>query len=312
MSGFEVAGLVLASMGIVPVFKKGYDMIQQYRKRRRSRGLGSKDSNTSKLEVETYTGQTTVANKYNDYYKAYGRAFAVGDDRARNELKDIIIQLQHGLIIALQTTLNNNTLTNPAQLVTLTISGRLDTFAALSELAQRVAVAAPISTTFATASLGNTNDWTTASNVASLGNTNDWTSAFNIKRNTVSECQPPALLLPMASTTTNPYGSNILNLSAFNGMSLGRQARDSLFPNAAITSNLENINIPSISVSKWKPPEYQWQEMTPADRSRTAKQMIEDSPFSKLTGAEKKEWIELIRSMPKPDPKACGWMSKYV
>lgn len=79
MSGVEIAGLALGVagvIGLVPVFKEGYRLARSHRERRRIRLLGQ---STTKLENETHNGETMVANRYHEFYTAYGDAFARGD-----------------------------------------------------------------------------------------------------------------------------------------------------------------------------------------------------------------------------------------
>ena len=81
MSGVEIAGLVLGAAGLVPVFKEGFKLVQSYRQRRRVRLLGFTTSSSTALEKETRNGETIIANRYEEFYGAYGDAFARGDGR---------------------------------------------------------------------------------------------------------------------------------------------------------------------------------------------------------------------------------------
>lgn len=68
-------------------------------------------------------------------------------DIARNQLQEVLIQLQHGIILVLQATRDR---LDPSPLVTSTVFARTDTLAALSQLSQCLAAAAPIPSSLST------------------------------------------------------------------------------------------------------------------------------------------------------------------
>ncbi|EPE28998.1 hypothetical protein GLAREA_00156 [Glarea lozoyensis ATCC 20868] len=116
LTGVEVAGLVFGAIGLIPIFKEAYKLA-----RVRRQGSGTSDT-------------TTVANEIRNSESSVTRI-------ACDRLKDLIIQLQHGLLIELQ---RGGRIYNPASLVTIIVTGRSDAFTALSVLAQRLATAMPI------------------------------------------------------------------------------------------------------------------------------------------------------------------------
>lgn len=79
MFGFEIVGLILGAIGLVPIFKEGHKLVQSYRKRRRFRSLGFITRGITTLESETLNGETTIANRYQGFFAVYGDAFAQGD-----------------------------------------------------------------------------------------------------------------------------------------------------------------------------------------------------------------------------------------
>ncbi len=81
MSGAEIAGLVLGTAGLVPIFREGFRLVQSYRQRRRARLLGFMPPGTTALENETRNGETMIANRYEGFYAAYGDDFARGDGK---------------------------------------------------------------------------------------------------------------------------------------------------------------------------------------------------------------------------------------
>lgn len=72
LTGIEVAGLVLGVMGLVPMFKEAYKLVQ-------ARQQGSRGSDTARLAEEVRNGETCLATRYQEFYRVYGEAFAKGD-----------------------------------------------------------------------------------------------------------------------------------------------------------------------------------------------------------------------------------------
>lgn len=81
MSGFEVAGLVLGIMGLVPIFKEGHRLVQSYRQSRRISLPGFMTPRITALEKETWNGGTAIETRYQGFVNAYGDAFASGDGK---------------------------------------------------------------------------------------------------------------------------------------------------------------------------------------------------------------------------------------
>ncbi|KAK6361529.1 hypothetical protein TWF730_005249 [Orbilia blumenaviensis] len=147
MSGFEVVGLVLGAMGLVPIFKESYGMVKQYRDKRKLKLLSSNiniSSPTTALKKTLGDGSTALTTRYDTLYSLYGAKFATGDSISREELSTIIIILQRELILALHIALTGGTIQNPNHLNTVAAKCREDAIVVLGQLAQRLAILAPI------------------------------------------------------------------------------------------------------------------------------------------------------------------------
>ncbi|KAK6536629.1 hypothetical protein TWF281_000856 [Arthrobotrys megalospora] len=143
MSGFEIVGLVLGVVGLVPIFKEGYVMVKQYRHKRKLKFLAS-NSSTSTLKHTLGDSSTALTTRYDSLYSSYGAKFATGDSTSREELSKIIIILQGEIIVALRMALTGGTLQNPDHLNSVAAKSREDAIAVLGQLAQRIAIASPI------------------------------------------------------------------------------------------------------------------------------------------------------------------------
>jgi hypothetical protein len=69
LTGVEVAGLVFGAMGLVPIFKEAYKLVQ-------ARRQGSGISDTTRVADEIRNSESSVTNRYQEFHGVYGDAFA--------------------------------------------------------------------------------------------------------------------------------------------------------------------------------------------------------------------------------------------
>ncbi|KAF3227627.1 hypothetical protein TWF106_009141 [Orbilia oligospora] len=137
MSGFEIVGLVLGVIGLVPMFKEGYVMVKEYRQRQKVKLLTGGSAST--LEDTLEGSSTSVANRYDKFYSSYGTKFSNGDAISHAQLSKIVITLQAEIISALRSALAGGTLEQNAPHLNLVASqGRQEAMAILGQLAQRI------------------------------------------------------------------------------------------------------------------------------------------------------------------------------
>ncbi|EGX43350.1 hypothetical protein AOL_s00215g86 [Orbilia oligospora ATCC 24927] len=138
MSGFEIVGLVLGVIGLVPMFKEGYVMVKEYRQRQKYKILVTGGS-TSTLKDTLEDSSTSVANRYDKFYSSYGTKFSNGDAISHAQLSKIVITLQAEIISALRSALAGGTLEQNASHLNLVAGqGRQEAMAILGQLAQRI------------------------------------------------------------------------------------------------------------------------------------------------------------------------------
>ncbi|KAF3095841.1 hypothetical protein TWF569_009881 [Orbilia oligospora] len=138
MSGFEIVGLVLGAIGLVPMFKEGYVMVKEYRQRQKVKLLAA-DGSTSTLKDTLEDSSTSVANRYDKFYSSYGTKFSNGDSISHAQLSKIVITLQAEIISALRSALAGGTLEQNASHLNLVAGqGRQEAMAILGQLAQRI------------------------------------------------------------------------------------------------------------------------------------------------------------------------------
>lgn len=147
----EVASLVLGVAGLLPVLIQGRRLVAHYRRSRRWR---LQASGSTPLVTEIDHSRTEINNRFSDFHRAYGEAFARGDgefqrsayltfqtdketETARNQLNRLVIMLQHELIEVLMTSRIGGRL-NSVPLINVTSTSRVDAIDAMATLAQRV------------------------------------------------------------------------------------------------------------------------------------------------------------------------------
>ncbi|KAK6521036.1 hypothetical protein TWF506_001269 [Arthrobotrys conoides] len=137
MSGFEIVGLILGAVGLVPLFKEGYVMAKEYRQRKKTQLLTLSGS-TSSLEDTLEDGSTTIANRYDSLHSKYGSKFSNGDATSHAQLSKIIILLQGEIIATLRAALAEGTLENASHLRSIASQSRQEAISVLGQLAQRI------------------------------------------------------------------------------------------------------------------------------------------------------------------------------
>ncbi|KAK6351239.1 hypothetical protein TWF718_004409 [Orbilia javanica] len=191
MSGFEIAGLILGIAGLVPLLKEGYDMVKEYRQRKKSRLLES-DSSTSELKDTLEDSSTALASRYKTLQSAYGKKFSNGDSIAHAQLSKIVIILQAEIITTLRAALMSGNLENPYHLTNVASQGRQDAIQALTQFAQRISTT--IAPMLSNMHLNNTPRYSNTSRIQEIEDTDDNTRYQRLEQGIASSKRPVSLV----------------------------------------------------------------------------------------------------------------------
>lgn len=74
MLGFDIAGLVLTIL--IPIFKEGFDILKERRKRK---FFIKAESGTSELANDLQSSALEIRNRYNEFHRLIGDSFGRGD-----------------------------------------------------------------------------------------------------------------------------------------------------------------------------------------------------------------------------------------
>ncbi|MCJ1244971.1 hypothetical protein MMC30_002172 [Trapelia coarctata] len=141
MTGVEVVAVIACVAGIVSAFKDGHGIVQSIKeKRRRIQGR----TPSKYLEASLAAGHVAVKAKKEEGVERFGTAFAIGDDIAISQLKDILIELQTHLLRHLRYAQEDENITDFTILIHASDIGRVKAVRTLCDLYMRIATANPL------------------------------------------------------------------------------------------------------------------------------------------------------------------------
>ncbi|KAL2005136.1 hypothetical protein VTN00DRAFT_2986 [Thermoascus crustaceus] len=141
----EVAAVVACVAAIISAYHDGNTLVSRIKERREERRRALAEGPTEALEDSLTLGPLIVQGEYDNNYRRFGERYAQGDQIAREQLKDIIINLQSALLINLRLLWQNDDAEPDfAALQTASDNSRIDAVVALCQLYQRLASAAPL------------------------------------------------------------------------------------------------------------------------------------------------------------------------
>ncbi|KAL1881596.1 hypothetical protein Plec18167_003193 [Paecilomyces lecythidis] len=145
MSGMEVLAVVACVAAIVSAYNDGAELVKRIKAKREAKRALAEQA-TQDLEVSLARGPPTVQTAYDSNFRRFGAQYEQGDQIAREQMKDIIINLQRALLTNLRTASEDDVEVNFVALQIASDDSRVNAVMALCELYQRMAVAAPILT----------------------------------------------------------------------------------------------------------------------------------------------------------------------
>ncbi|KAJ5433507.1 uncharacterized protein N7458_012663 [Penicillium daleae] len=144
MSGAEVIAVVACVAAVVSAYHDGHQLLNAIKKKwkehRQSKALANA-ATTNDLEWSLRRGREDIVTQWNSHAGQLGRRFEDGDPLAREQMKDIVIELQRALLTNLR---ENNAHLDLLALLQASDRGRKDTILVFHNLYQRLAQAASI------------------------------------------------------------------------------------------------------------------------------------------------------------------------
>ncbi|MCJ1225268.1 hypothetical protein MMC12_001917 [Toensbergia leucococca] len=148
MSGLELLAIVGCVAAVTSAYHDGFELVQEIRAKRKAKRdlqrISSQESSTQELQESLYRGQEVVQSQYNHDFRRYGNAFRIGDDIARDALKDVIIHLQSQVISNLKIAWQQDTVVDFTTLQDASDFDQNRAIMILLQLQQRIICSAPI------------------------------------------------------------------------------------------------------------------------------------------------------------------------
>ncbi|KAJ5152652.1 uncharacterized protein N7482_009130 [Penicillium canariense] len=144
MSGAEVIAVVACVAAVVSAYHDGgqlFSTIKRKWKQHRHPETASSEASTNDLEWSLRRGQEDILTQWSAHAGRLGRRFEDGDAIAREQMKDIVIELQRALLTNLR---ENNAHLDILSLLHASDRGRKDTIQVFHALYQRLAQVASI------------------------------------------------------------------------------------------------------------------------------------------------------------------------
>ncbi|GAD92856.1 predicted protein [Paecilomyces variotii No. 5] len=146
MSGMEVLAVVACVAAIVSAYNDGAELVKRIKAKREAKRRALADQATHGLEVSLARGPPAVQTQYDSNFRRFGAQYEQGDQIAREQMKDIIINLQMALLRNLRMASEDDVEVNFIALQIASDDSQVNAIMALCQLYQRMAVAAPILT----------------------------------------------------------------------------------------------------------------------------------------------------------------------
>ncbi|RVX74316.1 hypothetical protein B0A52_01441 [Exophiala mesophila] len=132
----DIASLVRA---VLAAFEDGSKLVQRIRDRRAKPGREPLPEGPTNDLLDSLTlGPMLVRGHYDHDVKRFGEQYTCGDGQAREQMKDVLINLQMKLIIALRTVMMDEMELDFDALQTASDDGRVNTGVCLGQLSQRL------------------------------------------------------------------------------------------------------------------------------------------------------------------------------
>ncbi|KAL1962457.1 hypothetical protein VTN77DRAFT_9658 [Rasamsonia byssochlamydoides] len=144
MSGAEVLAVVSCVAAIISAYNDGSELVKRIKARRLERKQALENRPTKELETSLTLGPVIVQGQYDNDYRRFGERYAQGDHIAREQLKDIIINLQMALLTNLSMSFTRDVEVDFGTLQIASDNSRVDAVMALCQLYQRLAQAEPL------------------------------------------------------------------------------------------------------------------------------------------------------------------------
>ncbi|KAL1983284.1 hypothetical protein VTN96DRAFT_306 [Rasamsonia emersonii] len=144
MTGVEVLAVVSCVAAIISAYHDGSELVSRIKARRLERKQALEHRPTQDLETSLSLGPVIVKGQYDNDYRRFGERYAQGDQIAREQLKDIIINLQMALLSNLSASLTHDVELDFVTLQIASDNSRVDAVMALCQLYQRLAQAEPL------------------------------------------------------------------------------------------------------------------------------------------------------------------------
>ncbi|KAL9107175.1 MAG: hypothetical protein Q9227_007875 [Pyrenula ochraceoflavens] len=135
---------------IISAYHDGTNLVQRLRdaraakKRQATAALIEVEKDSINLEKSLGRGPSAISEEYDQGYSRFGATFAKGDATAREQLKDIIISLQIGVLSELRCAWSDDTAVDYRSLQNASNENRTNTVVCLGQLYQRMCTQAPL------------------------------------------------------------------------------------------------------------------------------------------------------------------------